>query len=172
MRGTPAGAAWLRRDEREKEETMGIPRVRQQAAARRFGFCLAALLLAIGPPLTVTSYRIIHAHGGGNDDPFNDDDDDDDDDDNGGGGGGGGGGNDDCLSADPVNSPGCWKHRSDGELSPLLSGGPHAFTFPRVCGEVVETPAEARSILSGGGSSPCAKFRRDALTRSSTSGGP
>ena len=70
-----------------------------------------------------------------------------------------------CISADKVNSPGCWKHRSDAELQPLLEGtANHPLALPVVCGETVETPAEARAILSTGGSNPCKEFKRDALT--------
>jgi hypothetical protein len=69
-----------------------------------------------------------------------------------------------CQSVDPTNSPGCWKSRSDSELAALIGGGAGSpFEIPIVCGDKVYSPAVARDILRGGGESPCARFKRDAL---------
>jgi hypothetical protein len=70
-----------------------------------------------------------------------------------------------CLSADFVNSPGCYKNQSDAVLLPLIQGtAGHPLPFPKVCGRTVTTPAEARAVLGTGGSNPSNKLKRDALT--------
>lgn len=109
---------------------------------REFPFFLSAFLLAVASSFPGFSPALAW-------------DDDDDDDHHG----------PPCVSSDFVNSPGCWKNRSDAELLPLLQGTPgHPLPFPKVCGVTVTTPAQARTILGTGGSNPCSKFKRDALT--------
>jgi hypothetical protein len=105
---------------------------------RRFSAASLAFLLAAS-----LSARELAAHGGGQGQPPG------------------------CVSRDQTNSPGCYRNRSDAELLIFLYGtSADPLAPPEVCGMVVETPAQARHILSGSGSpsSPCNRLKRDALT--------
>ena len=69
-----------------------------------------------------------------------------------------------CGSTDSLNPASCWEQRPIEELESLLNGTlGEPLPALLVCGELVTTVSEARSILRRSRSTPCSDFRREAL---------